>query len=1073
MMGEGGERRRRSREGQDESESNEDVERRMRELIHEARRELDREEEDGRESFEDPEESVKRAVREIEQEEEERRRENEEYQRRIQEKEDGRERARQEREESADKDALDDFEKKELEKMKERGEDPEDVLRRWREQYVKEVGDRLGETPESREKDDEQEDVGADSENQADDLSYFGDGTGQMYATKSEHRENVDGELESALEKDTQPKELDNERESENPKETDSRPEERESTSPDTDEDLDSEPETSTKRESDESPRQKRTRREMVAEGEAEREMGDNAEPEPSEKDSKKEFYKRPEEEWRRKYREQFEEREEEEKEEFREVLVDQVKEKEDVEKLARKNDYESLLEDEEAMEEIEEYLQTRKALENAEEEEIEELAKELGVDPELLKDGDLSEILPESLKELLNREGDLLWRELERRFIESFFPESSKELRMISDDEGGHLSEDDEKLKEEAEAWIEIMAIRNRGELDFKVIDGREWYDSEQIKELSEQHDIDEEKIASWLRLEDLPPLIEERLVSRIREIYRNFEGSVTDETDESGPETAELETPESETSESQYPVIMGKRIESVSQFLRIIREEFPWMLERSDSDELLQYIRAFYEAKEIEQRTGPLNYSQIREIADRYEISHESVRSYVRSNTRPMAFDMLNRGLSLSDARRLIKKLIRQLNGIENWTDCQSRLESFYLFEDLKGLRSYKKDVESARQFFRYLEALKQGGLLTDIARRAGLSVEKAKSFRHHKSLPRLIGIASAIPQASPSRGHKWLPKKIRGYTGLSDFIEVLSKIRSLSDIEGILRKLHRKSSREMKSWKAIFRPLPQLVALMYFLGALASDGSVGRKEGISTRVGISLSKKYSWSKDFGEFFSYCLGILGISAKQVADSKSRSKSGEPIVKSIWISEHSPLLVWFLRAALGLDRKTAKSKQSVDVEWVLSMPEEARLAFLQGLADGDGYASIKNMNAGIATKTNQDFVQKLLRSFGIESSKYPNKVQFHMKEHLERAQKLPLFRTADGRQKRLKMIIDMINSLSREHVSEEERGLILDWHKKGYSAGDISILLWQELRRARRTPTIYKVIRDHKSGPT
>ncbi|MFX1370145.1 MAG: hypothetical protein ACFFAY_16260, partial [Promethearchaeota archaeon] len=60
-------------------------------------------------------------------------------------------------------------------------------------------------------------------------------------------------------------------------------------------------------------------------------------------------------------------------------------------------------------------------------------------------------------------------------------------------------------------------------------------------------------------------------------------------------------------------------------------------------------------------------------------------------------------------------------------------------------------------------------------------------------------------------------------------------------------------------------------------------------------------------------------------------------------------------------------------------------------------------YASIRNLNVGIGTKTNQDLVQRLLKSFGIETSIYPNKVQFHKTEHLNRAASIPLFRAADG----------------------------------------------------------------------
>jgi AraC-like DNA-binding protein len=440
---------------------------------------------------------MRKAIKELEEEDEERRREYEDYMRKMEEKEDDRERARQEREESADKDVLGDFEGKELERRRAVGEDPEDVLRQWREQYVKEVKDRLGETPESEEQEEEQEDVGTGPEQPADSLSYFGDGTGQMYATKSEPREKTSGELGSESEKDAQSKELDEEQEPAKPSETNARPEKHERTTPDADEDLESEteksPEKSGQRESEESPVQRRASREIVAEGEVEKKMDDESEPESGEKDQKKEFYNRPEEEWRRKYRESFEEREEEEKEEFREVLVDQVKEKEDVE-------------DEDAMEEIEEYLQTRKALENADEEEKEELAEEMGVDPKLLKEGDLSEILPESLKELLNREGDLLWRELDRRYIESFFPESIEELESV---EG--IQSLDGHQKEEAEAWIEIMAMRREYEIDSIVSDGQEWYDREQIEELSQKYGLDEDEILKWLRLERIPPLIEQ----------------------------------------------------------------------------------------------------------------------------------------------------------------------------------------------------------------------------------------------------------------------------------------------------------------------------------------------------------------------------------------------------------------------------------------------------------------------------------------------------------------------------------------------------------------------------------
>ncbi|MFW9888737.1 MAG: hypothetical protein ACFFER_11165, partial [Candidatus Thorarchaeota archaeon] len=504
MTGEVGERGR-HREGQDESDD--DIEKMMKDITDEIEKELEKEQQEGRECYEDSDEAMRKAIKELEEEEEERRRAYEEYMGEIKEKEKERERARHEREEFADKDSMDEFEKKELGRMKKRGEDPEDVLKRWREQYVREVEDYIGDTPEAKEDDDGKEDVDSYSEKPTDDLSYFGDGTGQMYATKSEHKEETGGEPESESEKEI-PSKHEKEAENINSSEMDTKPVESNRAKPDAEEDVDSgprhSPEASEAREADDLPMEKRTRREVAAEGDAEREMHDESES--PEKDPKKEFYNRPEEEWRRKYREGFEDRDEEEKEEFREALVAQIKEKEDVERLARKNDYESLLEDEDAMEEIEQYLKAGKALENVDNNQLKEIAEELGVNPEQLKEGDLKDLLPESLKELLNREGDFLWREFDRRYIESFFPESIEELGIT---ETNQMLEDGQK--EEAEAWIEIMVMRRENELSSIMKDGKEWYEREQISELSKKYGIDEDEIVSWLRLEDLPSLIEQ----------------------------------------------------------------------------------------------------------------------------------------------------------------------------------------------------------------------------------------------------------------------------------------------------------------------------------------------------------------------------------------------------------------------------------------------------------------------------------------------------------------------------------------------------------------------------------
>ncbi|MFX1370146.1 MAG: hypothetical protein ACFFAY_16265 [Promethearchaeota archaeon] len=55
--------------------------------------------------------------------------------------------------------------------------------------------------------------------------------------------------------------------------------------------------------------------------------------------------------------------------------------------------------------------------------------------------------------------------------------------------------------------------------------------------------------------------------------------------------------------------------------------------------------------------------------------------------------------------------------------------------------------------------------------------------------------------------------------------------------------------------------------------------------------------------------------------------------------------------------------------------------------------------------------------------------------------------------------------ILNMIAAMDRTRVTEQERRFILRLASEGHTPGEISSLLWAELGKARRTPTIYRVI--------
>jgi hypothetical protein len=163
----------------------------------------------------------------------------------------------------------------------------------------------------------------------------------------------------------------------------------------------------------------------------------------------------------------------------------------------------------------------------------------------------------------------------------------------------------------------------------------------------------------------------------------------------------------------------------------------------------------------------------------------------------------------------------------------------------------------------------------------------------------------------------------------------------------------------------------------------------------------------------------------------------------------------------------LGLRTDAPKNEQSIQADWISQIPQDLIVPFLQGVADGDGYASVRSLNAGIGTKHNKDFFKLLLSIFHIDTRDGGTGLEITRKNSLRNAAELPLFRCANGRQFRLNTIIEMIASMKWTKVSDEERDKILEYHRRGIIANQIVPLLWSEFGKTRRSGTIQKVIKD------
>ncbi len=516
-----------------------------------------------------PEEwDVDRCVRETIQEIEiERERLHEEREKAEMEKEEQRDASREVRKETAEKDNLEDYEEEIKKGFEKHGIDPEDLEERWRKKFEEEVKKELGEERESKkETEGKEDDESAGSERAVEGRYYYDDGSGQVYEVQMDSKESSGSETESKTEvEDVQeepptkqhenteskkssgeiePEKVTPTQETEDVVEEKSRKEVRpeqeeiprvenkeikqekkettkESVETPSEEHDEHTPETSQtpekgREEPSSSPETNTKRKQEGTESEESQDTEENIEEnsESREKEIWTEYEVKygslEDENYKRALREIKDLLPEEEQEKFNESVREKVQTVEDFKELARKHGLDEILEDEEVMEEIRNYLKVRRTLEQESDTDIEKLAEEMEIDAELAEEWSRGESEPYSLKKLLNLEAYHMLDEIIRNYREQIFPESKDDLESILESDSEHKADTFFELeRDDAIAYVEIMAMRRRGEIERRIRNGREVYSRKQIMELSKKYDISVQEIISWLRGEQVHPLV------------------------------------------------------------------------------------------------------------------------------------------------------------------------------------------------------------------------------------------------------------------------------------------------------------------------------------------------------------------------------------------------------------------------------------------------------------------------------------------------------------------------------------------------------------------------------------
>ncbi|MHA1881912.1 MAG: hypothetical protein ACTSUO_02575 [Candidatus Thorarchaeota archaeon] len=508
--------------------------------------------------------------------------------------------------------------------------------------------------------------------------------------------------------------------------------------------------------------------------------------------------------------------------------------------------------------------------------------------------------------------------------------------------------------------------------------------------------------------------------------------------------------------------PVFLGEEIESEKQLLDLVKQYAPGIMSKKELQKLLARVKIHLELyKKLEGRQYT-EYGEIGKLSKKFQLPLETMRYLIRKEGRPRFYYFLDEVL-MEDRTVLFEKIKQKLNGVTSVKEMHRRLKTLFFYKEFLNTPSYSDYNKASENYLKFWEEFLKGGLIQDIVEDLKISRHTVGMWMNLSQFPTHAKYASLIPDTPLPKGWKWIPLKLNIHTNEPEnFIKVPESITSPADIERVIEQLKELDTPEMQQLRTQYGGLSRPIEFMYLLGLIVSDGGFSHNIDRSANVQLTVSKKYNWGLGLAHAFQYVMGLFGFSATRWADDV-RIRWGKKKDCMVWGCETSPFFAWMEKALLRVDSN--KSKNPLQANWVLNMPHDWRVSFIQGLADGDGWTSIKAFTTGISSVPNKEFLKKLFGTFGISSRFSSENVIVGRHNEILKAKKIPLFRNASGRQKRLDELSKIITSLKPRKAEGKELALILDLFRKGHTPGEITEILWFEYGIARSPYSIYKIL--------
>ncbi|MHA1903259.1 MAG: LAGLIDADG family homing endonuclease [Candidatus Thorarchaeota archaeon] len=519
------------------------------------------------------------------------------------------------------------------------------------------------------------------------------------------------------------------------------------------------------------------------------------------------------------------------------------------------------------------------------------------------------------------------------------------------------------------------------------------------------------------------------------------------------------------------KFPSVREKIIRICEDLECLIDNEFPRIIYHSEYLKLLASASLHLELLHTVEGKESIDPIELTRLSRNFGIPRKTAVNWLIKGRQPRIYRILEKAYSISEAQSVLDRILKRTNQIRCIEDLDDRFDTFYLTKEISELGGFQSQRESAKNFFRFLVILAEGGTVAEMARRTGIANQTIADWIKEKSIPKLVRIASDIPVERPAKGWLWIPLEVSKGRRMGKFIQVPNILEKYTDLVRVLNKLEPITMDDTDKWRNKYGIESPEVMFMYLLGIIIADGAFS-KDNIAFGMRIYASKKYKWCKTLLEYVRYCLASFGLPSKPLEyiardyDYKGRRKT---VHLKFLRCLNNPLLTWINRSVLNLDLMNPKSSTGVNCRWALESPWCSRIAFLQGLSDGDGDVDMESDNLGISAtnRITREYYKDLFASFNLHSIIKAGGVRVTRKKSVLKLARFPMFRYAKSR---LKKSLDVAHMLEARtggtRITGTERNFIFQKHKEGFSIQNIKFELWKRLGISRPSRTIRNTVK-------